>query len=84
MAVAVVDGDEPEKRLAEKAARLAEIKKWLTADAALALEKQRQAEETERQHLAVANSRTEVSFPDAEPIPAGERIKVANGTRVSR
>jgi hypothetical protein len=52
MAVTVVDADELKKRLAEKAARRAEIKKWLVAEATLALEKQRQAEEAERQRLA--------------------------------
>ena len=76
MAVTVVNADELKKRLAEKAARRAEIKKWLTAEATLALEKQRQAEETERQRLAVAESRTEANLTDAEPIPAGERVKV--------
>ena len=76
MAVTVVDADELKKRLAEKAARRAEIKKWLAAEETFALEKQRQAEETERQRLAVAESRTEANLTDAEPIPAGERVKV--------
>jgi hypothetical protein len=68
MPVTVVDADQLMKRLAKKAARRAEIKKLLAVEAAakqqqaeearqaqeavLALEKQRQAEETERQRLA--------------------------------
>ena len=75
-AVTVVDADELKKRLAEKAARRAEIKKWLAAEETLALDKQRQAEEAERQRLAVVESRTEANRTDAEPIPAGERVKV--------
>ena len=43
MTVTAVDTDELKKRLAEKAARGAEIKKWLAAEETLALEKQRQA-----------------------------------------
>jgi len=46
--VTVVDADQLRKRLAEKAARRAEIKKRLAAAAVLGLEKQRQAEEAER------------------------------------
>ena len=76
MAVAVVDADELKKRLAEKAARQAEIEKLIAAEETLALEKQRQAEEVERQRLAVTESRTEANLTDAEPIPAGERVKV--------
>jgi peptidoglycan hydrolase-like protein with peptidoglycan-binding domain len=51
-------------------------------EATLALEKQRQAEEAERQRLAVAESRTEANLTDAEPIPAGELVKV--GARDAR
>jgi hypothetical protein len=76
MAVTVVNADELKKRLDEKAARQGEIKKWLAAEVTFALEKQRQAEEAERQRLAVAESRTEANLADAEPIPAGERVKV--------
>jgi hypothetical protein len=64
------------KYLAAEAARQLEIKKRPTAEETLALAKLREAEEAERQRLAVAESRTEASLTDAEPIPAGERVKV--------
>jgi len=64
------------KYLAAEAARQLEIKKWLTAEETLALEKLRQVGEAERQRLAVAEARTEANLTDAEPIPAGEQVKV--------
>jgi peptidoglycan hydrolase-like protein with peptidoglycan-binding domain len=76
MAVTAVDADKLKKRLAEKAARQAEIKNWLAAEETLTLEKQRQAEETEGQRLTVAESRTEANLTDGESIPAGERVRV--------
>ena len=84
MAVAVVDADELKKRLAEKAARQAEIKKWLTAEETLALERQRQAEETERQRLAVAESRQKRTLPMQNLFQLASGSRSANGTRVSR
>jgi peptidoglycan hydrolase-like protein with peptidoglycan-binding domain len=74
--VTVVDAGEFKKRFAEKAARQTDIRKRLTAEVALALAKQLQAEVIERQGLAVAESRIEANLTDAGPIPPGEWINI--------